>query len=211
MTIIDTDILELDLSKCNKKLKIFPFDPKLYIQRGMIYFKLAQLNYSLKDFNKAEELNPQLTPYLWQRGLTYYYLGKYAKAGRQFELDLSVNSQDMEETLWLYLAIAKLENPHTAQDCLLPVKYDPRAFMRQIYQVFAGKSNISTLTNINQNAGLKEIFFSYLYAGLYYFVRGDNANANLYIKRAIEFKINDYMWHLACVHLYSTSFQHKNI
>lgn len=202
MTIIDADLLELDLSKCNKKLKIFPFDPKLYIQRGMIYFKLARLNDSLKDFNKAEELNPQLTPYLWQRGLTYYYLERYAKAGRQFELDLSVNSQDIEESLWLYLAIAKLENPQTAQDCLLPVKYDSRAFMRHIYQVFAGKSSISTLTNINQNAGLKEVFFSSLYAGLYFFVRGDHLKANLYIKRAIESKINDYMWHLACVHLY---------
>ncbi len=202
MTIIDADILELDLSKCNKKLKIFPFDPKLYIQRGMIYFKLARLNDSLKDFNKAEELNPQLTPYLWQRGLTYYYLERYGKAGRQFELDLSVNSQSIEETLWLYLAIAKLENPHTAQDCLLPIKYDSRAFMRQIYQVFAGKSSISTLTNIDLNTGLKEVFFSSLYAGLYFFVRGDNLKANLYIKRAIEFKINDYMWNLACVHLH---------
>lgn len=202
MNIIDADRLELDLSKCNKRLKISPFDPKLYIQRGMIYFKLARLKDSLKDFNKAEELNPQLTPYLWQRGLTYYYLGKYAKAGRQFELDLSVNSQDMEETLWLYLAIAKLENPQTAQDCLLPVKYDSRAFMRQIYQVFAGKASISTLTNINPHASVKEIFFSSLYAGLYYFVQGDCTNANLYIKRAIDAKINDYMWHLACVHLH---------
>ncbi|WP_330202284.1 hypothetical protein [Cyanobacterium sp. Dongsha4] len=201
LTIIDANTLELDLSKCNKKLKIFPFDPRLYIKRGMIFFKLARLNESLKDFNKAEELNPQLTPYLWQRGLTYYYLGKYAKAGRQFELDLSVNSQDIEETLWLYLAIAKLENPQNAQECLLPVKYDTRGFMRQIYQVFAGKSDISTLTNINTNSSLKEVFFYFLYAGLYYFAHGDNTQANLYIQKAIEVKIDDYMWYLACVHL----------
>jgi tetratricopeptide (TPR) repeat protein len=107
---IDKLTLENDLSKCNKRLRISPFDPRIYIYRGMIYFKLGRLLESLQDFNKAEELNPQLTPYLWQRGISYYYLGKYAKGARQFELDLSVNSQDVEETLWHYLCIAQLEN-----------------------------------------------------------------------------------------------------
>lgn len=194
--------LEIELSKCDKNLKISPFDPKLHIKRGMTNFKLGRLQQSLKDFNKAEELNPQLTPYLWQRGLTYYYLGKYSKAGRQFELDLSINSKDVEETIWFYLSLAQLDGSLSALHCLLPVKYDSRPFMTQIYQVFARKSDIKSLVEIKENQDLKHTFFSYLYAGLYYESQGYKQKSLDYIRQAVNYKIDDYMWYLAHLHLH---------
>jgi tetratricopeptide (TPR) repeat protein len=197
---IDTFTLESDLSKCDKRLRISPFDPRMYICRGMIYFKLGRLLESLQDFNKAEELNPQLTPYLWQRGITYYYLGKYAKGARQFELDLSVNSQDVEETLWHYLCIAQLENFSTAGECLLSVKYDLPLFMRQIYNLFAGKFSVESLLYTIKTTNIRDLFYLNLYVGLYYEAQRDQKNSLFYINRAIDCKINDYMWYLACFH-----------
>lgn len=197
---IDTLTLETELSKCDKRLRISPFDPRMYIYRGMIHFKLGQLLQSLQDFNKAEELNPQLTPYLWQRGITYYYLGKYAKGARQFELDLSVNSQDVEETLWHYLCMAQLENSLSARECLLSVKYDLPLFMRQIYHLFAGKSSVENFLYTFNEANIRDLFYLNLYLGLYYEAEGDQINSSLYINRAIDCKIDDYMWYLACIH-----------
>lgn len=197
---IDTFTLESDLNKCDKGLRISPFDPRMYIYRGIIYFKLGRLLESLQDFNKAEELNPQLTPYLWQRGITYYYLGKYAKGARQFELDLSVNSQDVEETLWHYLCIAQLENSSTAKECLLSVKYNLPLFMRQIYSLFAGKFSVESLLYAIKTSDIRDLFYLNLYVGLYYEAQRDQKNSLFYINRAIDCKIDDYMWYLACFH-----------
>lgn len=197
---IDKLTLENDLSKCNKRLRISPFDPRIYIYRGMIYFKLGRLLESLQDFNKAEELNPQLTPYLWQRGISYYYLGKYAKGARQFELDLSVNSQDVEETLWHYLCIAQLENSLSARECLLPVRYDLPFFMRQIYRLFAGKSSVEILLHTVNAHDIRDLFYINLYLGLYYEAQKDQKNSTFYINKAIDCKIDDYMWYLAYLH-----------
>ncbi|BAQ64106.1 hypothetical protein [Geminocystis sp. NIES-3709] len=199
---IDTNVLETDLIKCDQQLKVYPFDPRMYIYRGMIYFKLVRLKESLLDFNKAEELNPQLTPYLWQRGITYYYLKKYAKGARQFEVDLSVNSLDVEETLWHYLCIAQLENVISARDCLLPIKYDPRSFMTPIYRFFSGRSTVQTILNNANINNLREMFYLNLYIGLYYEAERDQEKSWFYINKAISYKIDDYMWYLACVHQY---------
>lgn len=39
---------------------------------------------SVKDFDSALELQPQLQPYMWQRGLSLYYLHQYADGAKQF-------------------------------------------------------------------------------------------------------------------------------
>ncbi len=197
---IDQITLENELMKWNKRLRTYPFEARSYIYRGMTYFKLNRLISSLQDFNQAEKLNPQLTPYLWQRGLTYFYLGKYAQGARQFELDLSIQSQDIEETLWYFLCLAQLEGVDVAKECLLSVKYDPRLIIRQIYQFFAGQCNLSTVLKIAQEEGLRGLFYGNLYIGLYYEAYGNYERSQFHIQEAIKHKTNDYMWHLACVH-----------
>ena len=198
---VDTAILEADLHKFDKRLSTFPFEPRLYINRGMLYFKLGRLIESLRDFNKAEELNPQLTPYLWQRGLTYYYLEKYAKAARQFELNLSIHSQDVESTLWFFLCIAQLEGIDSARDCLLAVKDDIRHYMLAIYDVFAGYCNLDVLTNLNENCDRYHRFYVTFYGGLYYEAQKIPDKSIALINKALDYQIDDYMWYVARIHL----------
>lgn len=197
---IDKILLENELMKCNKRLRVYPFEAKTYISRGMVYFKLARLTSSLQDFNQAEKLNPQLTPYLWQRGLTYYYLGKYAQGARQFELDLSVQSQDLEETLWYYLCLAQLENASEIRDCLLKVRDDPRPIMGQVYQFYGGKCSLEQLLAMGKKEGLIGLFYSNLYLGLYYEAHKKQERSQFYINQAVKYQTNDYLWYLACVH-----------
>ena len=44
-------------------------------QIGMEKFRRADVDGSLEDFNQALQLDPQLRPYLWQRGLSLFYAG----------------------------------------------------------------------------------------------------------------------------------------
>jgi hypothetical protein len=39
---------------------------------------------SLADFDRALAASPQLNPYLWQRGLSLYYLQQYTAGAKQF-------------------------------------------------------------------------------------------------------------------------------
>lgn len=201
---IDSIHLKADLAKYNNILKIYPYDPKILIKRGMTHFKLAQIQESLSDFNKVEELNPQIVPYLWQRGLAYYYAEKYAEGIRQFELDLSVNSADTEETIWRYLCIAKLENITEAKNSILPVKHDPRMIMSYIYKLYAGDCTPDLLLKKGEQ-DLQSTFYSNLYVGLYYEAAGEKQRSIYYINQAINHRLNDYMWYLACVHQYLRS------
>lgn len=66
------------LKRWNEAIASRPEDPRAYIQRGMVNFKLARIAPSIQDFDRAEELDASITPYLWQRGLSYYYAERYA-------------------------------------------------------------------------------------------------------------------------------------
>ena len=71
-----------------------------YIQEGMVAFAQGKVAASIELFDQAERLDSSLTPYLWQRGLSYYYADQFAQASRQFRQDVRVNPYDVEEIVW---------------------------------------------------------------------------------------------------------------
>ncbi len=52
----------------------------------MIHFRLGMIDESIKDFDAVIEMNKDLKPYLWQRGIALYYAGRYAEGQEQFEV-----------------------------------------------------------------------------------------------------------------------------
>ncbi|MBF2067530.1 MAG: hypothetical protein IGS39_24400 [Calothrix sp. C42_A2020_038] len=193
--------LETRLQYWNNIICTNPNQPKAYIQRGMVYFQLAKIDDSITDFDKAEKLDPTLRPYLWQRGLSYYYAERYQEGAEQFEIDLTVNSQDVEETIWRYLCIAKQEGVEKARNTLLPVQNDPRRVMQAISNLYADKSKIDEVLKIGESEGKHGKFYSHLYIGLYYEAQNEIRQASKYISEAADkYKIDDYMWHLSKVH-----------
>src|SRR4029453_3854591 len=111
------------LQELTQRLAATPQNPALYIQRGMAYFKLGDVTAALDDFDRAERLDPALTPYLWQQGLAYYYAGRFAHGIAQFPTDLTVNAHDVEETVWRYLCQAQLHGVHLARTDLYPIRH----------------------------------------------------------------------------------------
>lgn len=193
--------LENQLQHWQNTINIQPNNVNAYVHRGMVYFKLGKIAESIQDFDHAEKLDIQITPYLWQRGLSYYYAERFAEGAKQFEIDLTVNAQDVEETVWRYLCIARLSGVTEARNFLLSVKNDPRKIMKSIYDLFAGNCTTDDVLNVGKLAGLKGKFYSHLYLGLYYEAENNLPLAQEYIvKAADEYKIDDYMWYLAVVH-----------
>ena len=196
------DALKQELVYWSAVVRDRPQDANAYVRRGMAHFKLAQVEESIHDFDQAERLEPHLTPHLWQRGLSFYYVDRFADGARQFETDLTVNRQDAEETLWRYLCIARLEGIAAASTTLLPASHDPRHYMRQIYDLFAGVCDAATLLSTSDRDGSKGQFYRHLYVGLYHEAQGNPDQAKEHILMAVHDYplLNDYMWHLAWVH-----------
>jgi tetratricopeptide (TPR) repeat protein len=167
----------------------------------MVNFKLAKIDESIADFDRAEMLAPRLLPYLWQRGLSYYYAERFEEGAKQFEVDLTVNAQDVEETVWRYLCIARLKSVTEARNSLLLVRNDPRLVMRSVYELYSGNCSPKDVLAAGQKEGKRGNFYSHLYLGLYYEAELDNEQACQYILKAVnEYPLDDYMWHLASVH-----------
>jgi tetratricopeptide (TPR) repeat protein len=193
--------LEKELNQWNQVICDRPNDPQAYVRRGMVNFKLVKIDESIADFDRAEKLAPRLSPYLWQRGLSYYYAERFDEGAKQFELDLTVNAQDVEETVWRYLCIARLKGVSEAQNSLLVVKNDPRLVMRCVYELYAGNCTTDDVLAAGHKEGKRGKFYSHLYVGLYYEAEEKVEQACEYIVKAVdEYCLDDYMWHLASVH-----------
>jgi len=193
--------LENQLKQWDEVIRKQPNNPNAYIRRGMVKFQLAKIDESIDDFDTAEKLEPRLKPYLWQRGLSYYYADRFEEGAQQFEIDLTVNSQDVEETVWRYLCMARLVGVTEARHQLLTVKNDPRRIMGCVYDLFAGNCTADDVLNVGKAEGIKGLFYSHLYLGLYYEAENNGDLAKEYIvKAADKYKIEDYMWYLAQVH-----------
>jgi tetratricopeptide (TPR) repeat protein len=198
------DRLQQELLEWDQAVTRFPHDARVFVRRGMARFKLALIAESIADFDRAEQIDPHIKPYLWQRGLSYYYAEQFAAGAAQFEADLTVNQHDVEETIWRYLCLAQLADP-AAHRSLLEVKHEPRPILRQVYQLFSGKASVADLLAIGATADPAGQFYSHLYAGLYCEAEGQTDLAQTYMNRAVElfrtqYQSDDYMGYLAIVH-----------
>ena len=50
-------------------------DPRSLVRLGMQKFVAGHVEASIEDFDAALALDPSIHPYLWQRGLSLYYVG----------------------------------------------------------------------------------------------------------------------------------------
>jgi tetratricopeptide (TPR) repeat protein len=197
----DVTAVTSEIQRLTTALEADPHNTQLYIKRGMASFQLGHIALLIDDFDRAERLNPGLTPYLWQRGIAYYYAERFEDGARQFETDLSVNAHDVEETVWRYLCQAQAQGADAARQALLPVHDDSRPVMNWVYRLFAGTCEPERVIAQYDNSGRRERFYSALYVGLYYEAEGDPQRARHYISLAADMQVTeDYMGWVAIVH-----------
>ncbi|XP_075493706.1 uncharacterized protein LOC142531466 isoform X1 [Primulina tabacum] len=174
------------------------------IRRGMSLFRQGDVSGSLLEFDKAIELDPRQKAYLWQRGLSLYYLNRYEEGAEQFRIDVAQNPNDTEESIWCFLCEARLYGVDEARRRFLEVGIDSRSVMREAYSMFKDGADPEKLVAAFSNAQENEYFYASLYAGLYYESQNEADAAKLHVVAASRSpygsRSDDYMASLAKVH-----------
>ncbi|GLC54900.1 hypothetical protein PLESTB_000917900 [Pleodorina starrii] len=179
-------------------------DPRSLTRSGMDKFRVNQVEASVEDFDRVIQLAPQMRPYMWQRGLSLYYLGRYAEGAEQFRVDVAVNPNDTEESIWTFLCEAQMVGPDQARKQFLEVGRDPRPVMRAAYECFrTGEQPDKIMAQVSDNGG-HDTFYGLLYVGLWHEAHCDAAGAQKAITAAVQTPYarlsGDYMASLARVH-----------
>ena len=188
-------------------LKSEPNNANLYQQRGVVRFFQLKFTESLADFDKFIEMTPSREPYHWQRGLVHYYAGKYKAGRRQFESHQTVNTQDVENAVWHYLCVSKIDGVKTAEKQFIKITSDRRVPLKEIHALFAGKGTERQVLDAikasdpGQAALARNQFYGHLYLGLYYEAQGNAKKTAGYIAKAAKgHEAHGYMGQVARVH-----------
>src|SRR5688572_31697338 len=176
--------------------------PRELLERAVTDFERGRIAESAAGFDALIKVRPDMTPELWQRGITLYYAGRYTDCRAQFELHRTVNPNDVENAAWHFLCVARAESATKARAALLPVGPDARVPMRQVYDLFRGALTPEAVLKAAGSRPSGE-FFAHLYVGLYYEALRDK-RALEHIRMAAAARFADaggYMHTVAKVHL----------
>lgn len=177
------------------------------LRAGIKAFFEAKPAESVAAFDRMIELDPDVAPQLWQRGLSLYYAEKFAEGRKQFELHQTVNPNDVENAAWHFICVAKTDGLEAARKALIPIKGDDRVPMKEVHDLFAGKGteeDVMKAANIDTGLQAKRnhLCYAHLYLGLYHEALGhvDQAKDHM-VKAATEYKMDHYMGKCAQVHV----------
>jgi lipoprotein NlpI len=57
----------------------------------MQLFRQGDINGSIDLFDRADAMDKSIRPFLWQRGISYYYADRFQEGSEQFRYDVRVN------------------------------------------------------------------------------------------------------------------------
>lgn len=199
--------LEEALDRYDRLVEGLPDNPRAHMGRGQVLFRMGRIEDSVSDFDRVVELDAQAGPYLWQRGIAQYYSGRFAACKEQFESHLTVNAADVENAVWHFLCVARLEGLDAARTAILPVGEDPRTPMPEIYQLYRGSLDVEDVLSAaragiaGDGRRLDDLFYARLYVGLYHLIEGRPAQAEAELRAAVELGFPHYMGDVARIQL----------
>lgn len=149
--------------------------------------------------------DPTVGPHHWQRGIALYYAGKFQEGCEQFESHRKVNPEDVENAVWHYMCVAKVQGVEEARRRFIAVSGDRRVPMREIHALFAGKGDAAAVlaaAELGQGEALRnQRCYAHLYLGLFYEAQGDAGKAEHHMTLAAgQYRMEHYMGKTAQVH-----------
>jgi len=180
-------------------------DPQALVHSGMAKFEVGDVEGSLRDFDAALIARPSIRPYLWQRGLSLYYLNQFSQGATQFREDVAVNPNDTEEAIWAFLCESKIIGTEEARRNFLKVGRDSRPVMRAAEEAFRIGSRPEGIREAaGGDAQGHAAFYSLLYTALWHEAHGNEEEAKVSMLQATDTtyarQSGDYMTSLARVH-----------
>jgi lipoprotein NlpI len=190
--------------------RVIDIDPKAstaFYYRGWERLVMGQVPAAIEDYNRYIELEPQNAPNVWQRGIALYLDGKYDAGRKQFLSHQTVNSQDVENSVFYFMCVAREEGFEKARAKLIPIRDDPRVPMMEILNLFAGKGSVEEVLKAVKRGEPSEVelenrrFFAEYYLGLYFEAKGETKEAYEHFKlAATDYGQDHAMGELARVH-----------
>jgi lipoprotein NlpI len=178
-----------------------------YYLRGRERFKAGKIEDSIGDFDALVRLRPERERELWERGISHYYAARFADGARQFEQYQTFHDNDVENSVWRFLCVARADGVEKARRGMLPIKNDRRVPMMEIYGLFRGEKKPEEVLAAAQAGDASAAqrnsrqFYAHLYLGLYYEAHGDPKRAGDHIQTAArKHPIAHYMWNVADIH-----------
>jgi lipoprotein NlpI len=162
---------------------------------------------SLPLFNRVIELTPEQAPDNWQRGIALCTCGQFEAGAEQFKTHHEVNPDDVENSAWYFLCVAKTRGLEDARATVIPSRGDGRQPMMSVLEMLQGKiapPDVLSAAAANTRPGPARnlaVFYARLYVGLYYDSLGDSAQAIRFLKESLSYESNGYMAHTARVYL----------
>ncbi len=200
--------LQKQLEEADDAIKNNPESVNAWIHRGELHFQLAKIAESISDFDRAIELRPAVAPQLWQRGIALYYAEKYAEGQEQFELHQQVNPDDVENSVWHFLCVAKQFGTEEAKKRLISTRGDSRWPMMKILQMYRGELEPkSVLDSVTQSTDARKSsptarMYAYLYVGLYFRTLDNEREARANLRLADAQETDGFMKNVSKVDLH---------
>ncbi len=166
---------------------------------AQLLFLSGQVEKSLPYFDKANELDPMLAPDNWQRGVALGCAGKFEAGAEQFKIHHDVNPNDVENSAWYFLCVAKTKGIEAARATVIPSGGDAREPMMSVLKMLRGTLTpdevlVAAKSNTKEGPSRKmALFYGFLYVGLYYDSIGEGDKASAALDSAIANGDKHYM------------------
>lgn len=195
-----------------RAIQLDPMNAGAYKTRGRELFCTARIAESIADLDKYVQLMPAAEPRQWERGIAYFYAGKYQEGATQFERYQTFDGHDVENSVWRFLCMAPEVGVARAQAVMLPIENDRRVPMMQVFELFRGQAEpndviaAAKLGNPDAMTLAGRLFYAHLYLGLWFDANGKREEAKQFIQLAADDSlksnphINRYMWEVARIH-----------
>lgn len=156
-------------------------------------FMNGQVAEAVKAYDRALELRPEWSARCWQRGLALYLSGEFELGKQQFEHHQTVNSQDVENSVWHLMCHSRTADLETARQQMIPISGDQRIPMPEVFRLFSGEGSVDQVMQAARSANASSeserntyLYYAWLYSGLYYDMIGDPEQALTAMRKASD-------------------------
>ena len=179
-----------------------------HFEAGVEYFFAGKMKEALVEWDAQVKEDPSSLAGHWQRGLALYYAERYQDGRAQFEEHQKVNPEDVENAVWHFLCVAKLESVEAARKVYSPITRDRRVPMKEIHALYAGSGSVEAVLKAAEAAEERteaqvnmQRCYAHLYLGLYQEALGKTKEAKEHmLKAAALAPAQSYMGQVAVVH-----------
>jgi lipoprotein NlpI len=183
-----------------------PKDALVQQRSAEVLFLAGDVAASLPCFDRANQLDESLAPHNWQRGVALGCAGKFSEGADQFRLHHEVNPDDVENSAWYFLCVAKTKGKAAAEAALIPSRGDRRQPMMSVLKMLQGTltpNEVLAAAEANTKDGPDRklaMFYGFLYVGLYYDSIGESEKARSALDRSVALAEKDYMGRTAQIY-----------